>query len=79
MRHADKHIVDAYIELFEGLSFVNKLELIESLSKSLKSEDLKKEEDFYKSFGAFESDKSAEEIVVALKSARNFKDKNIRL
>ena len=79
MRHADKHIVDAYIELFEGLSFENKLELIESLSKSLKLEDLKKEEDFYKSFGAFESDKSAEEIVVALKSARNFKDKDIRL
>lgn len=79
MRHADKHIVDAYIELFEGLSFENKLELIESLSKSLKSEDLKKEEDFYKSFGVFESDKSAEEIVVALKSARNFKDKDIRL
>lgn len=79
MRHADKHIVDAYIELFEGLSFENKLELIESLSKYLKIEDLKKEEDFYKSFGAFESDKSAEEIVVALKSARNFKDKDIRL
>jgi len=42
--------------------------LIESLSKSIRAESLKKEEDFYKSFGAFLSEKSAEEIINEMKA-----------
>ncbi|MFZ4377481.1 MAG: hypothetical protein ACOYN9_14070 [Saprospiraceae bacterium] len=42
--------------------------LIESLSKSIRAESSKKEEDFYKSFGAFSSEKSAEEIVNEIKA-----------
>jgi len=79
MRHSDKNIVEAFAELFEGLSFTNKLELIESLSKSLREESSKKEEDFYNSFGAFVSEKSAEEIVKEIKASRYFRNKDLEL
>jgi uncharacterized protein YjfI (DUF2170 family) len=79
MRHSDKNVVEAYTELFEGLSFTNKLELIERLSKSIRAESSKKEEDFYKSFGAFSSEKSAEEIINEIKTSRNFRNKHLEL
>jgi hypothetical protein len=41
MRHSDENLVEAYTELFEGLSFTNKLNLIESLSKSIRAESSK--------------------------------------
>ena len=72
MTYADRHIIKAYSELFEGLSSVNKIELIENLSKSLKTEKKIKESRFYKSFGAFSSDKSAEEIIADIKSSKKF-------
>jgi ribosomal protein L20A (L18A) len=47
--------------------------------KSLKSEKRNKENNFYKSFGAFASEKSAEEIIAELKSSRKFRRKEIKL
>lgn len=78
MSYTDKHIVDTYSGLFEGLSDLNKIELIESLSKSLKSEKALKDVRFYKSFGAFSSGKSAEEIIADIKSNRKFRKKEIK-
>ncbi len=77
MRHSDKNIIEAFAELFEGLSLANKLELIESLSNSLKSMPANAEDDFYSSFGGFVTKKSAEEVISEIKSSRNFKDKNL--
>lgn len=77
MSYADKHIVRSYSVLFEGLSSLSKIELIEQLSKSLKTEKKSKDEDFYKSFGGFVSDKSAEEIVEEIKASRKFRKKDI--
>ncbi|MEN9339111.1 MAG: hypothetical protein RIQ62_423 [Bacteroidota bacterium] len=79
MTFIDKHIVETYAGLFEGLSAMNKIELIESLSKSLKKESEKKVNSFYKSFGAFASKKSAEEIAREIKSSRKFRKKEIKL
>ena len=76
MTVTDKHILENYSKLFEGLSAMNKIELIERLSKSLKVKETKRNT-FYKSFGAFASDKSAEEIMSEIKENRNFKDKKI--
>ena len=73
MSYTDRHIVETYSGLFEGLSSLNKIELIESLSKSLKTEMTSKESAFYKSFGAFSSEKSAEEIIADIKSSRKFR------
>lgn len=78
MSYTDRQIVETYSGLFEGLSSLNKIELIESLSKSLKTEMTTKEETFYKSFGAFSSEKSAEDIIKDIKSNRKFRDKEIK-
>ncbi len=78
MTYTDKHIVETYSGLLEGLSSESKTELIESLSKSLKSEKKNKENNFYKSFGAFASKKSAEEIIADIKSGRKFREKEIK-
>ncbi|MBK9211796.1 MAG: hypothetical protein IPO14_02240 [Saprospiraceae bacterium] len=79
MTYTDKHIVETYSGLFEGLSTMNKIELIESLSKSLKTETKTKEEIFFKSFGAFSSEKSAEDVIAEIKSSRKFRNKEISI
>ena len=58
---------------------MNKIELIESLSKSLKTETKTKEEIFFKSFGAFSSEKSAEDVIAEIKSSRKFRNKEISI
>jgi hypothetical protein len=78
MTYTDKHIVEIYSGLLEGLSPEGKAELIENLSKSLKTENKNKESKFYKSFGAFASEKSAEEIIADIKSSRKFRKKEIK-
>ncbi|MDR7370502.1 hypothetical protein [Flavobacterium aquidurense] len=77
MTITDKNILESYSNLFEGLSFDNKIELIERLTKSLKA-NKSKGVGFYKSFGAFASEKSAEEIVSEIKSSRKFKNTDIK-
>ncbi len=67
MTLTDNHIVETYSHLFGGLSASHKIELIESLAKSLKISDKAKDDRFYNSFGAWESSKSAEEIAVEIK------------
>jgi tRNA (Thr-GGU) A37 N-methylase len=79
MNYTDKHIVEAYSELLDGLSNSNKMELIEHLSKSLQKQETLKEDKFYKSFGAFASDKPATKIIAEIKSVRKFRNKEIRL
>ncbi|MBK6389018.1 MAG: hypothetical protein KA109_15635 [Saprospiraceae bacterium] len=67
---ADNSIVKGYAELLDSLSSSMKLDLIAKLSDSIKS-DLKSEKSlFQKSFGAFESKKSAEEIITEIRSSR---------
>ena len=77
MTYTDKHIVEVYSGLLAGLSSESKAELIASLSKSLKTDKKNIESRFYKSFGAFASDKSAEEIIADIKSSRKFRNKEI--
>ncbi len=81
MTVADNHIVETYTHLLEGLSESHKIELIENLARSLRNakDDQAKDERFYKSFGAWESDKSAEEIADEIKSSRNFRKREIKL
>ena len=78
MTITDKNILETYSNLFEGLSAINKIELIERLTKSLKVNTTKKN-NFYKSFGAFASDQSPEEIISAIKSNRKFNNRDLKL
>ena len=77
MTFTDKHLIETYTDLFKGLSSPSKIELIESLSKLLKTDNETVESKFYKSFGAFSSPNSAEEIIADIKANRNFRNKEI--
>lgn len=79
MTYTDRYLVETYTGLFEGLSSSNKMELIENLSKSLKVESNTKDAKFYKAFGAFSSEKSAEEIINNIKLSRKFRNTEIKL
>jgi hypothetical protein len=79
MTVAEKYIVDTYSNLFEGLNSNSKIELLEKLAKSLKKEQKSSEKEFFKSFGAFGSEKPAEEIVKELKESRKFNREDLKL
>ena len=78
MTFTDKNIIENYFGLFESLNSMSKLELIEKLTKSLKAETKSKESDFYKSFGAFSTEKTSDEIITEIKSGRKFRTKEIK-
>jgi hypothetical protein len=78
MTFTDKNIIENYFGLFESLNSMSKLELIEKLTKSLKAETKSKENNFYKSFGAFSSEKTSDEINTEIKSSRKFRNKEIK-
>jgi len=63
-------IVDGYVGLLDNLSTNNKLDLISKLTDSIKSDLIEKKSSFKKSFGAFESKKSAEEIIEEIRDSR---------
>lgn len=79
MTHAERQLVDTYLVLFESLSAAGKFELLEKFVKSLRKDAKTKKEDFFESFGAFVSDKPAEEIAKDLKSSRKFREKDLKL
>lgn len=56
-------IVEGYLGLLNNLSSSNKLDLIAKLTVSVKSDLKPKKSSFKKSFGLFDSSKSAEEII----------------
>lgn len=63
-------IVDGYIGLLDSLSPTDKLDLISKLTESVKADLKNKKTSFKKAFGAFDSEKTAEEIVDEIRSSR---------
>ena len=63
-------IVDGYVGLLDNLSASNKLDLITKLTESVKTDLKNKKSTFKKAFGAFDSKKSAEEIIEEIRSSR---------
>jgi hypothetical protein len=63
-------IVDSYVGLLDNLSTSNKLDLITKLTASIKSDLTDKKSSFKKAFGAFDSKKSAEEIIDEIRNSR---------
>ena len=78
MNFIDRHIIETYSGLLDGLSSTSKIELIESLSKSVEIDEKNKDVLFYKSFGAFGSGKPAEELITDIKSSRKFKNRELK-
>ena len=71
-------MIYASIQTYWWANNASLIELIEKLVKSLKLDNKSKEKDFFKSFGAFASDKSAEEIVSEIRENRKFRNKEIK-
>ena len=65
-------IVDGYVGLLDNLSTSNKLDLITKLASSVKTDLSNKKSSFKKAFGAFDSKKSAEEIIEEIRNSRVF-------
>ena len=64
--------IDNYIGLISNLSPENKLDIIERISKTLKKDFKKEKSSINKSFGAWSSKKTADEIISELRNHRNF-------
>lgn len=65
-------LVNGYVGLLTNLSPSDKLDLIAKLTESVKNDLTNKKSSFKKAFGAFDSDKSAEELIDELRSSRLF-------
>ncbi|MBX3253166.1 MAG: hypothetical protein KF862_03405 [Chitinophagaceae bacterium] len=63
-------LIDGYVELLDNLSTTNKLDLISKLTASVKTDLTAKKSSFKKAFGAFDSPKSAEEIIEEIRNSR---------
>jgi predicted metal-binding transcription factor (methanogenesis marker protein 9) len=68
-------LIDNYFNLLNSLSRENKIKLIAKLSNSIVDELPKDENIVDKFFGAFKSEKSAEEIILEIRESRNFNRK----
>jgi hypothetical protein len=68
---ASSILIDNYFGLLSSLSRENKIKLIAKLSNSIIDES-EKENVVDKFFGAFKSDKSAEEIIEEIRESRTF-------
>lgn len=65
-------LIDGYVGLLDNLSTTNKLDLISKLTSSVKTDLTNKKSSFKKAFGAFQSKKSAEEIIEEIRNSRVF-------
>ena len=65
-------LLDSYFGLLSGLNKDNKIKLIAKLSNSIIEEESNKNDVVDKFFGAFESDKTPEDIIKEIRESRNF-------
>jgi len=79
MTHIEKNIIQTYSGFFENLSAPTKAKLLEKLMKLNVKKSKSKDDEFLKSFGAFVSEKSAEELVNEIRDSRKFRDKEIEI
>ncbi len=75
----NKKLVDIYYSLLKNLSRKNKKELIDRLTRSLKTDSKTKNESWKSLYGALNLDKSSDEFIDELRKDRNFTRKTIDL
>jgi hypothetical protein len=64
-------LIEGYLRLLDNLSPGNKLDLISKLTLSVKTDITGRKKHFYKAFGAWESKKSADEIINDIRNSRS--------
>lgn len=65
-------LIDGYLQMLDNLSPRSKLDLISKLTTSIKTDITNKKSSFKEAFGAFESEKSADEIINEIRNSRTF-------
>lgn len=65
-------LIDNYFGMLSSLSKENKLKLIKKLSDSIVEESVEEENLADKFYGAFKSEKSAEDIIKEIRESRTF-------
>jgi hypothetical protein len=68
----NNRLVDTYLELLKNLDPNVKLDLINKLSISVKTDLNRKKSSFDKSFGAWDKEEDAEKIINEIRGSRNF-------
>lgn len=63
-------LIDSYLSLLQNMSAQNKLDLISKLSRSVKTDMDQQKPDFYKSFGGWDKNESAEELIGTIRGTR---------
>jgi tRNA A-37 threonylcarbamoyl transferase component Bud32 len=75
MKAGNLHIINNYLGLLKSLPADSKLEIISKLSDSLKSTKRSTGRSLKSLYGAFRSEKSADQIISEIKEARTFNRK----
>jgi hypothetical protein len=75
MKSGNLHIINNYLGLLKSLPPDSKLEIISKLSDSLRSTKQSKGKSLRSLYGAFESEKSADQMIREIKEARTFNRK----
>jgi hypothetical protein len=65
-------LIDSYISLLKNMSAQNKLDLISRLTNAVKSDLEQEKTDFYKAFGGWDKNESAEGLIETIKGSRTF-------
>ena len=65
-------LINSYFDLFQRLSSEAKQALISKLTKSMRNEEKNQTAPFLSTFGAFEDDKTAQEIISEIEDSRTF-------
>jgi hypothetical protein len=65
-------IIEGYLQLLDNLSPRSKLDLISGLTHSVKSDIADKKNSFKKAFGAFQSKKTADQLIEEIRNSRSF-------
>ncbi len=65
-------LIESYLELLKNLNPSNKLDLIAKLTQSIKADIRGENNDFEKSFGAWDNKEDAEELVNTIRSSRHY-------
>jgi hypothetical protein len=68
-------LIDSYIALLKNLSVNNKLDIIAKLTQSIKSDSKSTKDSFNKSFGAWDKNDDAKELVLTIRNSRNINRK----
>ena len=66
------NLINGYLGLLRNLSPDSKLDLIGKLTKSLKLDIIRNKESLRRAFGAFDSNKTADELIKEIRESRTF-------